>query len=75
MAGYYTEYMHLASVNVQAGQTVERGQRIASMGNTGSVVPTPAYGSDSYAGTHLDFGVWVGAPYAGGTTRNPFSLY
>lgn len=75
IAGYYTQYMHLASVNVIPGQVVSRGQRIASMGNTGSVVPTPAYGSDSYAGTHLDFGVWVGAPYAGGTTRNPFSLY
>lgn len=75
IGGYYTQYMHLASINVRPGQTVSRGQRIAAMGNTGHVVPTPAYGSDSYAGTHLDFGVWIGVPYAGGTTRNPFSLY
>ena len=67
--------MHLAAVYVKPGQVVSRGQRIAAMGNTGSVVPTPPYGSSSYAGTHLDFGVWIGMPYQGGTTRNPFSLY
>ena len=75
IGGYYTQYMHLASASVVPGQTVSRGQRIASMGNTGLVVPTPAYGSSSYAGTHLDFGVWIGVPYQGGYTVNPFSLY
>ena len=75
ISGYYTQYMHLAAVYVKPGQVVSRGQRIAAMGNTGSVVPTPPYGSSSYAGTHLDFGVWIGMPYQGGTTRNPFSLY
>ena len=73
--GYYTQYMHLNSVLVQPGQTVYRGQKIATMGNSGYVVPTPAYGSSSYAGTHLDFGVWLGAPYGGGYTINPYSLY
>ena len=75
IGGYYTQYMHLSNVYVRPGQTVSRGQRIGAMGNTGSVYPTPAYGSSSYAGTHLDFGVWIGMPYQGGTTRNPFSLY
>ena len=75
ISGYYTQYMHLATAYVKPGQVVSRGQRIAAMGNTGSVVPTPPYGSSSYAGTHLDFGVWIGMPYQGGTTRNPFSLY
>ena len=75
ISGYYTQYMHLATSYVKPGQVVSRGQKIAAMGNTGHVVPTPAYGSSSYAGTHLDFGVWIGTPYAGGTTRNPFSLY
>lgn len=72
---YYTQYMHLNSILVREGQTVSRGQKIATMGNTGYVVPTPAYGSSSYAGTHLDFGVWIGVPYDGGYTLNPLGLY
>lgn len=75
ISGYYTQYMHLNSVSVKPGQTVSRGQKIATMGNTGFVVPTPPYGSSSYAGTHLDFGVWIGTPYQGGRTVNPMSLY
>lgn len=75
IGGYYTQYMHLATVSVIPGQTVSRGQKIATMGNTGYVVPTPAYGSSSYAGTHLDFGVWIGMPYNGGHTINPFNIY
>ena len=74
IGGYYTQYMHLANVLVIPGQTVSRGQKIATMGNTGFVVPTPAYGSSSFAGTHLDFGVWIGVPYQG-YSINPFSLY
>ncbi len=72
--GYYTQYMHLNSINVKPGETVKRGQKIATMGNTGYCVPTPAYGSNSYKGTHLDFGVWIGVPYAG-YTINPMRLY
>jgi len=72
---YYTQYMHLNTVLVKPGQTVARGQKIATMGNTGFVVPTPAYGSSSYAGTHLDFGVWKGIPYNGGYHINPYSIY
>lgn len=72
---YYTQYMHLNSILVKPGQTVSRGQKIATMGNTGFVVPTPAYGSSSMAGTHLDFGVWIGIPYNGGYHINPLSLY
>ena len=72
---YYTQYMHLNSILVKPGQTVSRGQKIATMGNTGFVVPTPAYGSSSMAGTHLDFGVWIGIPYNGGRHINPLNLY
>lgn len=75
IAGYHTQYMHLSSVLVAPGQTVERGQRIGTMGNTGLVYPTPPYGSDSLAGTHLDFGVWIGMPYNGGYHINPMNLY
>ena len=72
---YYTQYMHLNTVLVKPGQTVARGQKIGTMGNTGYVVPTPAYGSTSYAGTHLDFGVWKGIPYRGGYHINPYNIY
>ena len=75
ISGYHTEYMHLNSINVRAGQTVSRGQYIASMGNTGYVVPTPPYGSSSYAGTHLHYGLWIGHPDRGGTAINPMSVY
>jgi len=71
---YYTQYMHMSSVSVRVGQTVSRGQRIGSMGNTGYVVPTPAYGSSSLSGTHLHFEVWKGVPNRG-YHINPLSLY
>jgi len=70
--GYYTVYMHLKDIYVTEGQTVARGQKIGTMGNTGNVYPVPnAY--NPYAGTHLHFGVYVGTPY--GSTINPFNLY
>lgn len=70
--GYYTIYMHLKDIYVTEGQTVARGQRIGTMGNTGNVYPVPnSY--NPYAGTHLHFGVYVGSPY--GSTINPFNLY
>ena len=75
IGNYYTEYMHLAYINVKAGQTVNRGQTIAAMGNTGYVVPTPAYGSNGLGGTHLHYGVWLGHPDRGGTAINPLGLY
>jgi len=74
IGGYYTQYMHLNAINVKPGETVKRGQKIATMGNTGYCVPTPAYGSNSYKGTHLDFGVWIGVPNIG-YTINPLNLY
>lgn len=70
--GYYTIYMHLKDIYVSEGQTVARGQKIASMGNTGNVYPIPS-SSNPYGGTHLHFGVRVGAPY--GRTINPLNLY
>jgi murein DD-endopeptidase MepM/ murein hydrolase activator NlpD len=74
VSNYYTQYMHLSTISVREGQTVSRGQRIGSMGNTGNVVPTPAYGSKSLAGTHLHFEVWKGIPNRG-YHINPLTLY
>jgi hypothetical protein len=48
-AGYQTIYAHLSSIGVKNGQTVEKGQQIGVMGNTG--------GS---SGTHLHFEVLKG---------------
>lgn len=70
--GYYTMYMHLKDINVTVGQTVARGQKIATMGNTGYVVPTPS-SYNPYGGTHLDFSVRMGSPE--GYTINPLILY
>ena len=72
IAGYYTIYMHLKDIYVSVGQTVARGQKIGTMGNTGNVYPIPnSY--NPYAGTHLHFSVYVGSPY--GRTINPYNLY
>ena len=72
---YYTIYMHLASILVTEGQTVARGQKIATMGNTGEVYPVPTSGSP-YSGTHLHFGVYRGNPLTGGGSPfDPLSLY
>lgn len=47
--GYYTGFGHLSSFNVSAGQTVSRGQQIATSGNTG--IST---------GPHLHYEVYIG---------------
>ena len=74
ISSYYTQYMHLSTVTVREGQTVSRGQKIGTMGNTGYVVPTPGYGSSSKSGTHLHFEVWKGIPNRG-YHINPLKLY
>ena len=75
--GYHTVYMHLASILVKNGQTVARGQKIATMGNTGEVYPAPSSYSP-YSGTHLHFATTRGDPSRGGMSGSPFdplSLY
>ena len=68
---YHTVYMHLSSILVSVGQTVARGQKIATMGNTGEVYPAPSR-SSPYSGTHLHFATTRGDPSAGGLSGNPF---
>ena len=69
--GYHTVYMHLSSILVKPGQTVARGQKIATMGNTGEVYPSPSSYSP-YSGTHLHFSTNRGDPSNGGMSGSPF---
>lgn len=71
---YYTVYMHLKDIQVNVGDTVSRGQVIATMGNTGNVIPVPS-ASAPYVGTHLHFCLYVGEPFRGGYAINPMTLY
>lgn len=71
---YYTIYMHLSGVLVYEGQSVQAGDIIGKVGNTGNVWPVPnSY--NPYGGTHLHFGVFIGNPLSGGSSVNPLSLY
>lgn len=74
IGNYYTIYMHLSTIQVSVGQTVSRGQKIGTMGNTGEVYPLPSSYSP-YSGTHLHFGTYHGNPHKGGSPFNPFTLY
>ena len=71
---YYTQYMHLSTILVKVGQVVSRGQKIATMGNSGEVYPVPS-SSSPYSGTHLHFAAWRGYPHRGGSPFDPFTLY
>ena len=62
--GYWTVYAHMATVLVNAGQNVNGGQKIGTMGKSGQAT-----------GTHLHFGVYTGKPYGGGRPFSPAKLY
>lgn len=64
-SNYYTWYAHLASQTVSTGQTVTRGQKIGTMGCTGSAC----------TGTHLHFAAYKGTPGKGGISFNSMTLY
>ena len=62
---YYTWYAHLAASIVKAGDPITRGQKIGTMGCTGSAC----------TGTHLHFAAYKGRPAAGGVSFNAMTLY
>lgn len=72
-SNYYSIYMHMNTINVSQGQTVSRGQKIGTMGNTGEVYPVPSSYSP-YSGTHLHLGTYRGHPDHG-SPFDPLSLY
>ncbi len=59
--GYQTLYAHNSSVLVREGQSVNKGEVISLMGNTGRT-----YSADKGDGTHLHYGV-----YRNGEALNP----
>ena len=61
--GYFSVYAHLDSLKVQAGQTVEAGQVIGTMGDSGFAT-----------GVHLHFSIYYGAIY-GGIAYDPRRFY
>jgi len=62
---YYTWYAHLAALYIKTGETVTRGQKVGTMGCTGSAC----------TGTHLHFATYKGRPGAGGVSFNPMTIY
>ena len=65
--GYRTYYVHLKDIYVKVGQVVSAGDKIATMGNSGFVVPAPTAANPT-AGTHLHFAVYRSTD--GGVTYN-----
>lgn len=61
----YTWYAHNAQNLVKAGQAVTRGEKIGTMGCTGSAC----------TGTHLHFATYKRRPGAGGVSFNPMTIY
>ena len=62
--GIYTLYAHMNKLSVSVGQTVNKGQVLGGMGQTGRAT-----------GIHLHFGAYVGMPYQGGKPFNPLELF
>lgn len=63
--GYYSMYAHLSEKYVVVGQVISRGEVIGAMGASGYAT-----------GTHLHYGIFIGAPYMSGSySIDPMTLY
>jgi len=56
--GLYTGYYHMSAVSTAVGASVDRGQQVGLLGQTGWAT-----------GPHCHFEVWVGYPWASGSYR------
>ena len=61
--GYWSRYLHLSAYDVALGDSVRKGQVIASSGGEKG-----AWGAGSSQGEHLHFEIWQGEPRADGST-------
>ena len=63
--GIYTSLNHMSAVTSNAGQHVDRGQRVGRVGSSGWAT-----------GSHLHLEVWIGVPWESGSYRvNPLRYY
>ena len=62
--GVFTMYAHLSARYVKVGDSVNKGQVIGAMGQTGFAT-----------GVHLHYGFWIGYPYHGGYAVNAMNYY
>jgi murein DD-endopeptidase MepM/ murein hydrolase activator NlpD len=59
-SGLYTTYNHMSGVSVGRGQSVDKGQQVGRIGQSGNAT-----------GPHLHFEVWKGPIWDGGDRVNP----
>lgn len=69
--GYRTLSWHLASIAVEAGQTVVRGQELGVAGESGCVTGPHLHFQVQYLGRDVDPFGWCGAPGADPWAANP----
>ena len=63
-SGLFTTYNHMSAVTVSAGQSVDRGQQVGRVGQSGNAT-----------GPHLHFEVWKGPIWNGGYRVNPLGYF
>jgi septal ring factor EnvC (AmiA/AmiB activator) len=59
---YYTLYAHIAEIGVKEGEDVRQGQRIGTVGDTGSLEGARLYFEVRYQGRALDPADWLRQP-------------
>jgi septal ring factor EnvC (AmiA/AmiB activator) len=59
---YYTIYAHIAEIGVKEGEDVRQGQRIGTVGDTGSLEGARLYFEVRYQGRALDPADWLRQP-------------